>query len=143
MTKRKKPKRPCEIRRERGAPRNYFPPGALEGNGDWSTPPPQYELIEVKPLVAPRMKIFEMNSLEHEVTEDIVCRECKKIVIPKGEMSSSAPHTTHYLTKISETSGNPVWNGKLAYSCHICKPPKKRKLRRAYQVRGPRPKPPK
>ncbi len=86
------------------------------------------ELIEVKPMVMPPLgKIWFMNSLEHEVTEDMVCRGCKKIIIPKGGLSSSAPHTQHYLTKISETSGNTVWNGKLAYSCHDCEPPKPRK----------------
>ena len=75
----------------------------------------------------PLPEICFMNSLEHEVTEDIVCRGCTKILIPKGGMSSSAPHTTHYLK-----------GGELAYSCHDCEAPMKLKRPTEMQVRSPR-----
>ena len=88
------------------------------------------ELIRVEPMKMPDLKILSMGFQEDaKAEEDIVCRTCEKLIVPKGELLSSALKTTHYLSEISESTGNPVWNGELVYSCHDCEPPKKRKLR--------------
>jgi hypothetical protein len=80
------------------------------------------ELIKVEPMKMPDLKIFSMDSRPNpDAEEDMVCRECKKVVIQKGEPVLSKPLTTHYLGHAR--------GGGVEYSCHVCRPPKKRRIR--------------
>lgn len=83
----------------------------------------------------PSFKVFEMNSLlDEEAPEDIVCRICEKVIIPKGDMMSSVNKTTHYPGILNELTGKWAWSGKNEYSCHDCEPPNpNRRLQRPWR----------
>lgn len=43
----------------------FVPPWSLDPRADWSTPPPQYEVVSYEPLKLPTTKIFYMDSLDY------------------------------------------------------------------------------
>lgn len=56
----KKTKRPCELRRERGSPPPLWPPGFLD-NADWTHCPFRHEIVEVKPMELPKGLLFYLD----------------------------------------------------------------------------------
>lgn len=73
------------------------------------------EIIEVQPMIAPAGALFFLSSMpDVYAEEDAVCRDCKKVLVLKGEKTNDVEMHTFYLGHAR--------GGGVEYVCYDCKP---------------------